>query len=181
MCVGESPGAPLLVGAKSCRAWQCKPMKNCTSGRRCTAPGSWQSGKTLLLPFPRSPSCELSLLATRFNPVNAKFCASLRAERENDPSRELMVLRPEIPAKVLETKENRLGQGPKITCLPSSLVSPNMPLISHAGQNQKGIYFVETLSQTSFSGVSRLPTEPRWLQEGASRNLRTTAQEVTKT
>lgn len=45
--------------------------------------------------------CELSVLATRFNPVNAKFCASLRAEGENGPSEELMVLRPEVPGKVL--------------------------------------------------------------------------------
>lgn len=112
--VGEAPGAPLfLAGVKSCRSWQCKPMKNCTRGRRCTAPGSWQSGKTLLPAT--SPSCELSLLATRFNPVNAKFCASLKAEGENGPSEELTVLRPEVPGKVLETKENRLGQGPQIT------------------------------------------------------------------
>lgn len=136
VCVGESPGTPLfLAGAKSCRAWQCKPMKNCTRGRRCTAPGSRQSGKTLLLAM--SPSRELSVLATRFNPVNAKFCASLRAEGENGPSEELMVLRPEVPGKVLETKENRLGQGPQITSLPSALASPDMPQISYVGQDQK--------------------------------------------
>lgn len=137
VCVAESPGTPLfLAGAKSCRAWQCKPTKNCTRGRRCTAPGSWWSGKTLLPAM--SPSCELSVLATRFNPVNAKFCASLRAEGENGPSEELMVLRPEVPGKVLETKEKRLGQGPQITCrLPSSLASPNMPQISCWSEPEK--------------------------------------------
>lgn len=102
-CVGESPGAPfLLAAAKSCRAWQCKPIKNCTRGRRCTAPGSWQSGKALLPPSAGSPSNELSSLAIRFNPVSARFCASFRAKRGNDPSREPVVLRLEIPVKVLE-------------------------------------------------------------------------------
>lgn len=101
-CVGESPGAPfLLAAAKSCRAWQCKPIKNCTRGRRCTAPGSWQSGKALLPPSAGSPSNELSSLAIRFNPVSARFCASFRAKRGNDPSREPVVLRLEIPVKVL--------------------------------------------------------------------------------
>lgn len=111
-CVGESPGAPLLlVAAKSCRAWQCKLIKNCTRGRRCTAPGSWQSGKALLPPSAGSPSHEPSFLATRFSPVMARFCASLRAERGNDPSREPVVLRLDIPAKVLaaNTKENTQG------------------------------------------------------------------------
>ena len=104
-CVGESAGAPLLLAAtKSCRAWQCKPMKNCTRGRRCTAPGSLRSGKALLPPSAGSLSLEpSSFLATRFSPVSAMCCASLRAERGHDPSRGPVVLRLEIPVKVLAT------------------------------------------------------------------------------
>lgn len=101
-CVGESPGGPLLLAAvESCKAWQCKPTKNCTRGRRCTAPASWQRGKALLLSSAGFPSHEPSFLAMRCSPVSARFCASLRAGREKDPSRELVVRRPEIPVKVL--------------------------------------------------------------------------------